>query len=168
MKNIAVYPGTFDPVTNGHLDIIRRAADIFDEVIVAILVNKNKKPVFSVEERLKHLKENTQEFKNVKVDFFDGLLADYMKLKKAKVAIRGLRALTDLEYEFILANTNRELNGEMETVFLMPSAKYTYLTSSMVREAYSLGGRLKNCVPASVEKELVEKYKTHQVRYIRG
>ncbi|MDD6173260.1 MAG: pantetheine-phosphate adenylyltransferase [Elusimicrobia bacterium] len=159
MKNIAVYPGTFDPVTNGHLDIIRRAADIFDEVIVAILVNKNKKPVFSVEERLKHLKENTQEFKNVKVDFFDGLLADYMKLKKAKVAIRGLRALTDLEYEFILANTNRELNGEMETVFLMPSAKYTYLTSSMVREAYSLGGRLKNCVPASVEKELVEKYK---------
>ncbi|MGN0023599.1 MAG: pantetheine-phosphate adenylyltransferase [Elusimicrobiaceae bacterium] len=159
MKNIAVYPGTFDPVTNGHLDIIRRAADIFDEVIVAILVNKNKKPVFSVEERLKHLKDNTQEFKNVKVDFFDGLLADYMKLKKAKVAIRGLRALTDLEYEFILANTNRELNGEMETVFLMPSAKYTYLTSSMVREAYSLGGRLKNCVPASVEKELVEKYK---------
>ena len=93
------------------------------------------------------------------MDFFDGLLADYMKLKKAKVAIRGLRALTDLEYEFILANTNRELNGEMETVFLMPSAKYTYLTSSMVREAYSLGGRLKNCVPHSVEKELVEKYK---------
>ena len=159
MKNIAVYPGTFDPVTNGHLDIIRRAADIFDEVIVAVLVNKNKRPVFSVEERLKHLKENTQELKNVKVDFFDGLLADYMKLKKAKVAIRGLRALTDLEYEFILANTNRELNGEMETVFLMPSAKYTYLTSSMVREAYSLGGRLKNCVPTSVEKELVEKYK---------
>ncbi|MBR1980766.1 pantetheine-phosphate adenylyltransferase [Candidatus Proelusimicrobium excrementi] len=159
MKNIAVYPGTFDPVTNGHLDIIRRAADIFDEVIVAVLVNKNKRPVFSVEERLKHLKENTQELKNVKVDFFDGLLADYMKLKKAKVAIRGLRALTDLEYEFILANTNRELNGEMETVFLMPSAKYTYLTSSMVREAYSLGGRLKNCVPPSVEKELVEKYK---------
>ncbi len=159
MKNIAVYPGTFDPVTNGHLDIIRRAAEIFDKVIVAVLINKNKKPIFTASQRLDHLKHCTKQFKNVTVDSFDGLLADYMRLKKAKVAIRGLRALTDLEYEFILANTNSELNPDMETVFLMPSAKYTYLTSSMVREAYAFGGRLKNSVPPYVEKELLKIYK---------
>ncbi len=159
MKNIAVYPGTFDPVTNGHLDIIRRAAEIFDKVIVAVLINKNKKPIFTAKQRLDHLKHCTKQFKNVTVDSFDGLLADYMRLKKAKVAIRGLRALTDLEYEFILANTNSELNPDMETVFLMPSAKYTYLTSSMVREAYAFGGRLKNSVPPYVEKELLKIYK---------
>ena len=159
MKNIAVYPGTFDPVTNGHLDIIRRAAEIFDKVIVAVLINKNKKPIFTASQRLDHLKHCTKGLKNVEVDSFDGLLADYMKIKKAKVAIRGLRALTDLEYEFILANTNSELNPDMETVFLMPSAKYTYLTSSMVREAYAFGGRLKNSVPPYVEKELLKIYK---------
>lgn len=159
MKNIAVYPGTFDPVTNGHLDIIRRAAEIFDQVIVAVLVNKNKKPIFTAAQRLDHLKQCTKGLKNVRIDSFDGLLADYMKIKKAKVAIRGLRALTDLEYEFILANTNSELNPDMETVFLMPSAKYTYLTSSMVREVYAFGGRLKNSVPPYVEKALLKIYK---------
>lgn len=159
MKNIAVYPGTFDPITNGHLDILRRAADIFDEVIVAVLINRNKKPLFSTEERLCFIKETIKDLKNVKAESFDGLLADYMKLKKAKVAIRGLRSPSDMEYEFILANTNRQLNEEMETIFLMPSAEYSYLTSSVVREAYSLGGRLKNALPPLVEEVLIKKFK---------
>jgi len=159
MKNIAVYPGTFDPLTNGHLDIIERASKIFDKVIIAVLVNKNKKPLFSIEKRLKHLQICAKKFKNVQADSFDGLLADYMKAKNAKIAIRGLRATRDLEYEFILASANRQLNPEMETVFFMPGQKYTYVTSSAVREAYSLGGRLKDSVPDFIEKELIKKFK---------
>jgi len=158
MKKTAVYPGTFDPVTNGHLDIIKRASVMFDNVIVAVLVNQNKKPVFSVQERLTHLKESTKDIKNVKITSFEGLLVDFMRSQKATIAIRGLRAVSDFEYEFQLAHTNRALYGEMETVFLMPSARYTYLTSSMVREAYSLGGRLKDVMPAVAEKDLIKKY----------
>ncbi len=159
MKNIAVYPGTFDPVTNGHLDIIKRAAKLFDKVIVAVLVNQSKKPVFSVKERLKHLKEITKDIPNVEVDFFDGLLVEYMKKKGSRIAVRGLRAVSDLEYEFQIANTNRALNKEMDTIFLMPRARYTYLSSSIVREVYSLGGRLRNYVPEVVEKALIKRYK---------
>ena len=159
MKNIAVYPGTFDPVTNGHLDIIKRAAILFDKVIVAVLINQNKKPVFTVKERLKHLKQITKEIPNVEVDSFDGLLAEYMKKKNSRIAVRGLRAVSDLEYEFQIANTNRVLNKEMDTIFLMPRARYTYLSSSMVREVYSLGGRLQDYVPEVVEKALIKHYK---------
>lgn len=158
-KNIAVYPGTFDPVTNGHLDIINRAALLFDKVIVAVLINQNKKPIFSVPQRLKHLKEITKEIPNVQVDSFDGLLADYMKKCGSHIAVRGLRAVSDLEYEFQVANTNRALNKDMDTIFLMPRAKYTYLSSSMVREVYSLGGRLQDYVPAIVERALIKHYK---------
>lgn len=158
-KNIAVYPGTFDPATNGHLDIIKRAAKLFDKVIVAVLINQNKKPIFSVEERLKHLKEITKDIPNVQVDSFDGLLVDYMRKCDSHIAVRGLRAVSDLEYEFQIANTNRALNKDMDTIFLMPSAKYTYLSSSMVREVYSLGGRLKEYLPAVVEKDLIKHYK---------
>jgi len=158
MKNIAVYPGTFDPVTNGHLDIIKRASCLFDKVIVAVLVNQNKKPVFSVKERLKHLKEITKDIPNVEVDSFDGLLVEYMKKKGSRIAVRGLRAVSDLEYEFQIANTNRALNKEMDTIFLMPRARYTYLSSSIVREVYSLGGRLRNYVPEVVEKALIKRY----------
>ena len=158
-KNIAVYPGTFDPVTNGHLDIINRAALLFDKVIVAVLVNQNKKTIFSVKERLKHLKETTKDIPNVEVDFFDGLLVEYMKKKGSRIAVRGLRAVSDLEYEFQMANTNRVLNKEIDTIFLMPRARYTYLSSSMVREVYSLGGHLKDYVPAIVEKALIKHYK---------
>lgn len=159
MRNIAVYPGTFDPATNGHLDIIKRASCLFDKVIVAVLINQNKKPVFSVKERLNHLKEITKDIPNVEVDSFDGLLAEYMKKKGSHIAVRGLRAVSDLEYEFQIANTNRALNKEMDTIFLMPRAKYTYLSSSMVREVYSLGGRLQEYVPEVVEKALLKKYK---------
>lgn len=158
-KNIAVYPGTFDPVTNGHLDIIKRAALLFDKVIVAVLINQNKKPVFSVKERLKHLKETTKDIPNVEIDSFDGLLAEYMKKKGSRIAVRGLRAVSDLEYEFQIANTNRALNKEMDTIFLMPRARYTYLSSSMIREVYSLGGRLQDYVPEVVEKALIKHYK---------
>ncbi len=158
MKNTAVYPGTFDPVTNGHLDIIKRASFMFDNVIVAVLINQSKKPIFSVQERIEHLKESTKDIKNVEVTSFEGLLVDFMRANDAKVAIRGLRAVSDFEYEFQLAHTNRALYNEMETVFLMPSAKYTYLTSSMVREAYSLGGKLKDVMPAIAEEALIKKY----------
>ena len=158
-KNIAVYPGTFDPLTNGHLDIINRAALLFDKVIVAVLVNQSKRPVFSVKERLKHLKETTKDIPNVEIDSFDGLLAEYMRKKNSHIAVRGLRAVSDLEYEFQIANTNRALNKEMDTIFLMPRARYTYLSSSMVREVYSLGGRLQDYVPEVVEKALIKHYK---------
>jgi len=159
MKNTAIYPGTFDPVTNGHLDIIKRAAAMFDTVIVAVLRNSSKNPLFTTQERKAHLEAAVKGIKNVKVDCFDGLLAEYMRQKNAQVAIRGLRALTDLEYEFQIANTNRALNKNMETVFLMPSAKYTYLTSTIVREVYSHGGRLEDMVPPNVEKALIRIYK---------
>ena len=158
-KNIAVYPGTFDPATNGHLDIIKRAAKLFDKVIVAVLINRSKQPIFSVKERLKQLKEITKDIPNVEVDSFDGLLAEYMKKKDSHIAVRGLRAVSDLEYEFQIANTNRALNKEMDTIFLMPRARYTYLSSSMVREVYSLGGRLQDYVPEIVEKALIKHYK---------
>ena len=154
----AVYPGSFDPMTLGHLDIIKRASCLFDKVIVAVLVNQNKKTIFSVKERLKHLKEITKDIPNVEVDSFEGLLAEYMKKKGSHIAVRGLRAVSDLEYEFQMANTNRSLNKEMDTIFLMPRAKYTYLSSSMVREVYSLGGRLQDYVPEIVEKALIKKY----------
>ncbi len=158
-KNIAVYPGTFDPVTNGHLDIIKRAAKLFDKVIVAVLINRNKQPIFTVKERLTHLKAITKDIPNVEVDSFDGLLVEYMKKKGSCIAVRGLRAVSDLEYEFQIANTNRALNKEMDTIFLMPRARYTYLSSSIVREVYSLGGRLRNYVPEVVEKALIKRYK---------
>lgn len=154
MKKTAIYPGTFDPVTYGHLDLIQRAAAIFDKVIVAVLINQSKTPVFSTDLRVKHIKECIKDLPNVSVESFEGLLVDFMRTKNATVAIRGLRAVTDLEYEFQLANTNRQLYHEMETVFLMPSAKYTYLTSSMMREVYKLGGELEGCIPPHVAADL--------------
>ncbi|MDR0953377.1 MAG: pantetheine-phosphate adenylyltransferase [Elusimicrobiota bacterium] len=158
MKSIAIYPGTFDPFTNGHLDIVKRAAAIFDKVVVAVLINGAKKPIFSVEERVSQLKECLKPFANVEVESFDGLLADYMTKRNINVAIRGLRAVSDLEYEFQIAHTNRMLKKDMETVFLMPSAKYTYLTSTIVREVYSHGGRIKDMLPENVERELIRVY----------
>ncbi len=161
MKNkiIAVYPGTFDPVTYGHIDIIERAAQLFNEVIVAVAVNINKNPLFTEAERKDMLKQVCRKYKNVKVDSFTGLLANYAVKKKASVIVRGLRAVSDFEYEFQMSLTNRKLAPKVNTIFLMPHEKYTYLNSSLVRELSKFNGNIKDFVPAEVIKKLKEKRK---------
>ncbi|HQY51356.1 MAG TPA: pantetheine-phosphate adenylyltransferase [Ignavibacteria bacterium] len=159
MKKItAVYPGTFDPVTNGHLDIIERASDLFNEVIVSIAVNQNKKPLFSTDERKDMLVKVTGNIKNVKVDSFEGLLVSYADKLKANVMIRGLRAVSDFEYEFQMSLTNKKLNPEINTVFLMPNEKYTYLNSSLVRELASYDANVKEFIPDYVLQMLKKKF----------
>lgn len=158
-KNIAVYPGTFDPITNGHLDIIERASELFDKVIVTIALNTNKKPLFSKEERMNMISVVSKKFKNVEVDSFDGLLVDFAEKKKATVIIRGLRALSDFEYEFQMALTNRKLAPKVNTIFLMPNEKYTYLNSSLVKELAKFKGKVKCFVPDYVRKKIAEKFK---------
>ena len=152
----AVYPGSFDPLTKGHLDIIEKASKIFPNVVVAVAHNYSKNNTFSVKERLEMMKE-TIKIKNVKIDSFSGLLVDYMDKIGSFVIIRGLRALADFEYEFQMALMNRKLNDKIETIFLMPDHKYTFLSSSMVREIASLGGDFKNFVPPAVYKKMKEK-----------
>jgi len=152
---IAVYPGTFDPVTNGHLDIIERGSRIFDRVIVAILENPEKDPLLTVEERKRLIEEATRRLRNVEVESFAGLLADYARSKGARVVVRGLRAVSDFEYEFQMALMNRRLNPEMETVFMMPNEAYSYLSSRMVKEVVALGGSVRGLVPAEVERLIV-------------
>lgn len=155
----AVYPGSFDPVTYGHLDVIRRAAEMFDELIVSVLNNKEKMPLFSVEERVKILAKATADIPNVKVDSFSGLLVDYAREKKIHVAVRGLRAITDFEYELQISQTNRLLSKEtLDTVFLTTSLEYAYLSSSGVREIASFGGDISMCVPDFVAKLVYDKY----------
>ena len=155
----AVYPGSFDPVTYGHLDVIRRAAEMFDELIVSVLNNKEKMPLFSVEERVKILEKATAEIPNVKVDSFSGLLIDYAREKDIHVAVRGLRAITDFEYELQISQTNRLLSKEkLDTVFLTTSLEYAYLSSSGVREIASFGGDISMCVPDFVAKLVYDKY----------
>ncbi len=155
----AIYPGSFDPVTYGHLDVIRRASEIFDELTVSVLNNNTKTPLFSVEERVKILEEATKDLPNVKVDFFSGLLIDYAKSKGVHVAIRGLRAITDFEYELQISQTNRKLsNGELDTIFLTTSLEYAYLSSSSVKEIASFNGDISPCVPDFVGKLVYEKY----------
>jgi len=154
-----VYPGSFDPVTNGHLDIMERAANLFDEVVVAVLKNPNKNPLFSVEERIEILREVTGHLPNVQIDSFDGLLIDYARQQEAKAVVRGLRAVSDFEFEFQVALANRKLSEDVETVFLMTSNQYSFLSSSIVKEIASLGGCVKGLVPPKVEKKLRKKYK---------
>ena len=155
----AVYPGSFDPVTFGHLDVIKRAAKIFDELTVSVLNNNLKTPLFSVEERVNILKEATKDMPNVKVESFSGLLIDYARKKNINVAIRGLRAITDFEYELQIAQTNRKLsNGELDTMFLTTSLEYAYLSSSSVKEIASFNGDISQCVPEFVAKLIYEKY----------
>lgn len=155
----AVYPGSFDPVTYGHLDVIRRASLIFEELTVSILNNKEKMPLFSVEERVKILKKATEDLPNVKVDSFSGLLIDYARENNIHVAVRGLRAITDFEYELQIAQTNRVLSKEqLDTVFLTTSLEYAYLSSSSVREIASFGGDISECVPEFVAKMVYDKY----------
>jgi pantetheine-phosphate adenylyltransferase len=155
----AIYPGSFDPITNGHLDIIERALNIFDHVIVAVTRNVEKEaPLFSEKERKDLISESITYLKNVKVDSFEGLMVDHAVAHGAVAAIRGLRALSDFEFEFKMALMNRSLNENISTLFLMPHAKYTHVSSSMVREVASLGGSVIEYVPSHVNKALKEKY----------
>lgn len=156
----AIYPGSFDPVTYGHLDIIRRASEIFDELTVSVLNNKTKTPLFSVEERVKMLEEATRDLPNVTIDSFSGLLIDYAARKDIHVAIRGLRAITDFEYELQIAQTNRKFSdGKLDTVFLTTSLEYAYLSSTTVKEIASFNGDISECVPDFVGRMLYEKYR---------
>ncbi|MEW6409647.1 MAG: pantetheine-phosphate adenylyltransferase [Nitrospirota bacterium] len=159
MKKIAVYPGTFDPVTNGHVDLIERGLRIFETVIIAVLVNPKKEPLFTIEERLEMINDSTAGIKNVIVEAFDGLLVEYSKKRGASAIIRGLRAVSDFEYEMQMALMNRRLDTGIETVFMMPSEEYSYLTSSIVKEVASFGGSVAGLVPAVVEERLREKFR---------
>ncbi len=159
---LAIYPGTFDPITNGHVDIIKRASKLFSRLIVAIGENPAKKPLFSREERLEMVKEviASLNLSNVEAEIFDGLLINYVKNRKAKVIIRGLRAVSDFEYEMQLALMNRKLDSEIDTVFLVPSLKWMFLSSSIVKEVARLKGDVKDLVPPVVLKKLEEKFKS--------
>lgn len=154
---IAIYPGSFDPPTNGHLDLIARGSKIFDELVVAILRNAEKSPLFSVGERRAMLEELTGKFPNVQVDTFDGLTVDYAARMNASAVLRGIRALTDYEYELQMALMNRKLAPKLETVFMMPAEQYSYLSSRLVREVARLGGSIAGLVPEIVEQRLKEK-----------
>lgn len=158
-KKIAIYPGSFDPITLGHLDIINRAAKLFDKVIVVVMVNPAKKCSFSPEERVNLIKECASSLKNIEVEFSDGLLADYAKEKNAQVIIKGLRALSDFEYEFQMALTNSKLNPEVETLFLTTRAENMYLSSSMVRQIASMGGDISGFVPDIIHKKIINRLK---------
>lgn len=154
-----IYPGSFDPVTYGHLDIIERSAKKFDKVIIAILNNKSKKGLFTIEERVKLLEETTKEFPNVEIDTFSGLLTSYVKEKGCSTVIRGLRAVSDFEYEMQMALVNRKTYSDMETIFMVSRADYVYLSSSIVKEIASFGGEISCFVPKIVEDALISKYK---------
>jgi pantetheine-phosphate adenylyltransferase len=154
----AIYPGSFDPVTFGHIDIIQRAAQMVDELTVSILSNKVKSPLFSVEERVNMLKEVTKEIPNVKIDSFSGLLIDYAKSLNATIVVRGLRAITDFEYELQFAQTNRKLAPKIDTIFLFTSLEYAYLSSTTVKEVASFGGDILEFVPPAIAKEIYKKY----------
>ncbi|MBQ7588819.1 MAG: pantetheine-phosphate adenylyltransferase [Lachnospiraceae bacterium] len=154
----AIYPGSFDPITYGHIDIIRRAADIFDELTVSVLNNKGKTPLFSVDERVNIIKEATRDLPNVTVESYDGLLVDYCEKNNARVIIRGLRAITDFEFELQLAQTNRKLSRKVDTIFLTTSLEYAYLSSSTVKEVASFGGDISKFVPEFIARLVYEKY----------
>ena len=157
MSTLAVYPGSFDPLTNGHVDIISRGARLFDRIIVAILVNAEKSPLFTMDERVEITRSVFKTHSNVEVDTFDGLLVDYVERRDAQVIVRGLRAVSDFEFEFQMALMNQRLNSRIETVFMMPAEQYTYISSRLIKEVFKLGGRVNGLVPELVEQRLREK-----------
>lgn len=157
--SVCVYPGSFDPVTNGHLDIIKRASKSFDKIIVAILNNPNKKPFFTVEERINFLKRTTKDIKNIEIDSFSGLLIDFMVQKDVNIIIKGLRQVSDFEYEFQMALMNKKLSDQIETLFMMTNSKYSYLSSSIVKEVALFDGCIKGLVPEIVEQAIHSKLK---------
>ena len=154
----AIYPGSFDPVTNGHLSILKRGLEIFDRVIIAVLHNPQKKPLFSVDERIYLIKEAIKDLSKVEVDTFDGLLVDYALMKKSNVILKGLRAISDFEYEFQMALMNRKLRRDVQSVFLMTDYKWFYISSTIIKEAARLGGDISGLVPNPVEQRLKEKF----------
>ena len=155
----AIYPGSFDPITNGHIDVIHRAQNLFDSIVIAVAKNPNKKPLFSVEERVQLIKENFQDAPNVTVIAFDGLIVDLAKNQKAIALIRGLRAASDFEYEFQMAQMNRHLNDQIETVFLMPNEKYFFTSSNLIKQVFEFTDRERLLIPKNVHTALVNYYK---------
>ena len=158
LMRTAIYPGSFDPVTNGHLDVIRRAANLFDRVVVAVAKNDDKQPLFTLAERLALVKKAVKHLSNVEADAFDGLLVEYAARRKAHTIVRGLRAVSDFEFEFQLALMNRKLNESIETIFMMPKDTYTFLSSRIVKEIARLGGDVEVFVPAHVQDALARKF----------
>ena len=156
-KGLAIYPGSFDPPTNGHLDLIGRGAKIFEQLVVAVLRNPEKSPMFSLAERVDLLRQLTAEFENVRIDNFDGLMVEYAKSQEATCILRGIRAISDYEYELQMALMNRKLEPTLETVFMMPADKYSYVSSRLVREVAQAGGPVKGLVPELVEEKLRER-----------
>ena len=164
MSTLAVYPGSFDPLTNGHVDIIHRGARLFDRIVVAILVNAEKAPLFTMEERVDIARAVFADHANVEVDTFDGLLVDYVERRKAQVIVRGLRAVSDFEFEFQMALMNQRLKPAIETVFMMPAEQYTYISSRVIKEVFALGGRVSGLVPETVEERLRDKLAAQSAR----
>jgi pantetheine-phosphate adenylyltransferase len=154
MSTLAVYPGSFDPLTNGHVDIISRGTRMFDRIVVALARNAEKAPLFTMEERIEITRAVFKDHPNVEVDTFDGLLVDYVERRRAQVIVRGLRAVSDFEFEFQMALMNQRLNPRIETVFMMPAEQYTYISSRLIKEVFSLGGRVHGLVPELVEERL--------------
>ena len=161
-KRVAIYPGSFDPLTSGHVDIIERGARIFDSIIVAILVNVEKTPLFTETERVAIIREVFKDNPHVQVETFNGLLVEYAQRKQATALVRGLRAISDFEYEFQMALMNRHLAPQLETVFMMPAEQYTYISSRLIKEVFSLGGAVTGLVPPLVEERLREKAKSRR------
>ncbi len=160
-RQIAIYPGTFDPITFGHMDVVERAAQLFPRVVILVARNASKQPLFSGEERIAMVSELFRNRKGIEVEGFDGLLVEYARRRKASVLIRGLRAVSDFEYEFQMALTNRKLSSTLETIFLVPREQYTYLNSSIVREIARLGGDVSDFVPANVRRRLRQRFSKH-------
>ena len=159
---IAVYPGSFDPLTNGHVDIIQRGSRLFDRIVVGVLINSEKAPLFTIPERVDIARNVFREWPNVEVDTFDGLLVEYARRKRASVIVRGLRAISDFEFEMQMALMNRRLNPDVETVFMMPAEPYTYVSSRLVKEVVALGGSVSGLVPRLVEERLRDKKMAHE------